>query len=210
MKPQLSMRMCSAKRSRSLTSGIPQLYPMKELLSLLRDLFQATRNALGRHHQRNRGHAVRRETYSHRFKSLHRAYELVGFNPERDYSYLAINRALRAFHREHLVLVMTQLESAGAYVKKDPITEKLLRVNDEFTCSLSVGRCRELRDGEYRWLLRFDTSLAPDITIRCKDGSRQRRYSRLLSIPEHRRAGRSLPPGPREWLCIGCLSLHRS
>ena len=38
--------------------------------------------------------------YSHRFGSLIRAYELVGFRPDRDFAYLEINRHLRQLHPE--------------------------------------------------------------------------------------------------------------
>ena len=103
-------------------------------------------------------------TYRNRFQSLRRAYELVGYNPERDYSYLAVNRALRAFHQEQLGLITDQLTAAGADVRQDPDTD-LLTINDRFTATLNIARCREIRESHYRWLLRFDTSLDPDITI---------------------------------------------
>ncbi len=103
-------------------------------------------------------------TYCNRFQSLRRAYELVGYTPARDYSYLAINRALRALHHEHLTLITNQLAAVDANVRRDPTTD-LLTINDEVTAALSIARCRELREGEYRWVLRFDTSLDPDITI---------------------------------------------
>ena len=38
--------------------------------------------------------------YHHRFGSLIRAYELVGFKPDRDYRYIEINKALRQKHHE--------------------------------------------------------------------------------------------------------------
>ena len=40
-----------------------------------------------------------------------------------------------------------------------------MTVNEEFTLALSIARCRELHEQEYRWVIRFDTSLDPDITI---------------------------------------------
>jgi DNA invertase Pin-like site-specific DNA recombinase len=103
-------------------------------------------------------------TYSHRFQNLLRAYELVGYTPTRDFSYLAINRALRVLHEEHIVQIIKQLSIAGARVQRDP-TKDLLTVNDEFTAGLSLARCREVREADHRWIVRFDTSLNPDITI---------------------------------------------
>ena len=103
-------------------------------------------------------------TYANRFHGLRRAYELVGYTPARDYSYLAINRALRALHREQLTRITNELADVGAIVHRDTTTD-LLTVNEEFTLALSIARCRELQEHEYRWIIRFDTSLDPDITI---------------------------------------------
>ena len=37
-------------------------------------------------------------TFRHRFGSLIRAYQLVGYTPDRDFRYMETNRALRAVH----------------------------------------------------------------------------------------------------------------
>ena len=103
-------------------------------------------------------------TYCHRFQNLRRAYELIGYTPARDYSYLAINRALRALHQEHITFMTNQLSATGAHLHRDP-TNDLLTINHELTIALSIARCREVREAEYRWIVRFETSLDPDITI---------------------------------------------
>jgi DNA invertase Pin-like site-specific DNA recombinase len=103
-------------------------------------------------------------TYANRFQSLRRAYELVGYTPARDYSYLAINRALRTLHQEHLTSFTNELATAGASVRRDPTTD-LLTINEELTAAFSIARCRENQEQAYRWMIRFDTSLDPDITI---------------------------------------------
>jgi|GEM_PF-4517134 len=103
-------------------------------------------------------------TYSHQFQNLRRAYELVRYTPARDYSYLAINRAVRTFHEKHIIQIISQLSTAGARIYRDPTTD-LLKVNEEFTTSLSLARCREVWEAGHRWIVRFDTSLNPDITI---------------------------------------------
>jgi DNA invertase Pin-like site-specific DNA recombinase len=102
--------------------------------------------------------------YANRFQSLRRAYELIGYTPARDYSYLAINQAIRALHHRHLADITNELTTVGAIVHRDETTN-LLTVNEEFTLALSIARCREIREREYRWVIRFDTSLAPDITV---------------------------------------------
>jgi DNA invertase Pin-like site-specific DNA recombinase len=103
-------------------------------------------------------------TYRTRFGSLVRAYTLVGFRPQRDYRYLAINRTLRARMPNVIKEITMGLEKVGAHVRVHAQTG-LLHVNDEFTLSVVLARCMQLLGGTFRWRLRFDTSLAPDITV---------------------------------------------
>ena len=102
--------------------------------------------------------------YNFRFKGLLRAYQLIGYTPRRDHAYLEINRRLREYHSTQIVAIIDKLKSVGAEVRTDAATD-LLTINEEFTASLVLARCREVRAGSFRWFLRLDTSLAPDITI---------------------------------------------
>lgn len=102
--------------------------------------------------------------YRHRFGSLIRAYELIGYTPERDYAFVAINRALREMHPRLVSETIASLEALGAKVARDPETD-LLAINGEFTASLVLSRCQRTEGGEFRWLVRLDESLRPDITI---------------------------------------------
>ncbi len=103
-------------------------------------------------------------SYQRRFGSLIRAYELVGFNPDRDYSYIEINRALRRMHGEVVSDTISSIENLGGTVERDTATD-LLRVNDEFTASVVIARCHLTPAGSSRWKIRLDTGLAPDITV---------------------------------------------
>lgn len=103
-------------------------------------------------------------TYAHRFNGLRRAYELIGYSPERDYSFIEINRALRVFHQAQVAGITEQLRATGATVDRLPGVD-LLRVNHELTIAISVARCCERREADLRWVIRLDTSLNPDITI---------------------------------------------
>lgn len=103
-------------------------------------------------------------SYRARFGGLTRAYSLVGFRPRRDYRYLEINRNLRAMVPELISEVVAGLERVGATVIQSEQTG-LLTVNEEFTLSITLARCVQLLSGTFRWRLRFDTSLAPDVTI---------------------------------------------
>lgn len=102
--------------------------------------------------------------YQGRFGSLLRAYELVGFTPDRDYRYIEINRALRRMHPQIVTDVIAGIEDAGGSVVQDPATD-LLTINDEFTASIVVVRCRTTAGGSLRWQIRFDVGLWPDITV---------------------------------------------
>ncbi|MFV8527637.1 recombinase family protein, partial [Ralstonia pseudosolanacearum] len=79
--------------------------------------------------------------YVYRFGSLIRAYQAVGFTPDRDYRYLEINRFLRQLHPK----IVTQTEQAiadlGGMVLRDPATD-ILDVNREFTVSIVLSRCQ--------------------------------------------------------------------
>jgi DNA invertase Pin-like site-specific DNA recombinase len=99
--------------------------------------------------------------YRSRFGSLVRAYELIGFTPERDYRYIEINRALR---RMLIGATICGIEAIGGMVRQDHDTD-LLEVNDEFTASLCLVRSQETCSGTYRWHIRFDMGLRPDITV---------------------------------------------
>ena len=102
--------------------------------------------------------------YAHRFGSLIRAYQTVGFTPDRDYQYLEVNQFLRRLHPEIVGQTERRIGEVGGAVERDPATD-LLTINREFTVSLVLSRCQLLDDGRRRWKVRFDTSLAPDITV---------------------------------------------
>ena len=102
--------------------------------------------------------------YRHRFGSLLRAYSLIGYQPDRDYRYIEINRHIRESFPGLLAEVVAGLESAGASVVCDPVSH-LLSINGEFTASIVLARSFETQAGALRWQIRFDTGLAPDVTV---------------------------------------------
>lgn len=112
-------------------------------------------------------------SFRSRFGSLLRAYTLVGFTPDHDYSYLETNRKLRAMHPTIVQKVVAGIEMAGGSVVRDPGTD-LLTINQEFTASLIVARCFQTSAGSLRWKLRLDTPLKPNITVAVRmDGSNE-------------------------------------
>lgn len=102
--------------------------------------------------------------YVHRFGSLVRAYQLVGFEPGRDYRFLEINRVLRKMHPEVVAETERRVADLGGRIARDPETDMML-VNGEFTISIVLARCHLQDGGRRRWKVRFDTGLLPDITV---------------------------------------------
>lgn len=103
-------------------------------------------------------------SYQRRFGSLIRAYELVGFKPDRDYRYIEINRNLRQMHGDIVSDTIASIEDLGGMVSRSPVTD-LLTVNGEITASIVIARCHQTPAGSLRWKIRLDTGLAPDITV---------------------------------------------
>jgi DNA invertase Pin-like site-specific DNA recombinase len=102
--------------------------------------------------------------YAHRFGSLIRAYELVGFTPDRDYQYLETNRVIRRLHPEIVAQTEAKIASLGGLVFRDSAND-LLTVNKEFSVSIVLARCQTHVSGRNRWKIRFDASLIPDVTV---------------------------------------------
>jgi DNA invertase Pin-like site-specific DNA recombinase len=103
-------------------------------------------------------------SYCSRFGNLLRAYQLIGWDPERDFSYIEINRQLRQKHAGLVDTIIADLQSLGAAVTVDS-RNQLLTINTEYSVSLVLARCRETRAGSHRWQIRFERSFEPDITI---------------------------------------------
>lgn len=138
-------------------------YTDEELLERLRGLFQNRGYLSGLVIDEAEG-MPSSTVYAHRFGSLVRAYQLVGFTPDRDYRFLEINRALRRMHPMVVTETERRIAELGGEVRREPSTE-LLQVNREFSVSVVLARCKVLDHGGRRWKVRFDTSLQPDITV---------------------------------------------
>lgn len=102
--------------------------------------------------------------FRHRFGSLIQAYKLVAYAPERDYQFIETNRQLRLMYPKVVADVVENIRRLEGEVAADPVTD-LLTVNCEFTASIVLARCRHKEDGSFRWLIRLDAGLRPDITV---------------------------------------------
>lgn len=102
--------------------------------------------------------------YAHRFGSLIRAYELIGFTPDRDYSYIETNRELRKMHPQIVEDAIRRIKEIGGQVRRE-VTNDLLIVNEEIKISVVICRCHKTPAGTSQWKIHLDTGLLPDITV---------------------------------------------
>lgn len=103
-------------------------------------------------------------SYAYRFGSLIRAYQMIGYTPDRDYRYIEINRHLRKIYPGIVEDAIRQIEEMGGSVHRE-VTSDLIFINDEISVSIIICRCFQTQAGRNRWKMRFDSGLRPDITI---------------------------------------------
>lgn len=96
-----------------------------------------------------------------RFGGLLNAYKLIGYSPGKDYSYIKINERLRNLHKDLLSQITENLTKAKFTVSES----QLITINDNLKLSVIVSRCKARSSGSLRWVVRFDRSLEPDISI---------------------------------------------
>lgn len=129
--------------------------------------------------------------YATRFGSLPLAYSLIGWSPGRDYTFLEINRNIRAMHKPLVDSMIEQLRTNQASVFHDEKTE-LLTVNDEYTVSLVLARCRTTHSGNKHWTVRFDSAYQPDITIAARLNAENESITDYYIVPRIADAGESM------------------
>jgi DNA invertase Pin-like site-specific DNA recombinase len=120
--------------------------------------------------------------YRSRFGSLIKAYTMIGYIPDYDYSFLEINRHLRELHPNVIKQITTEIEELGGFIIQDDETG-LLEINREFTASLVVARCKYTDAGSRRWVIHFDTVLNPDITIAARMDSDNQEIQDFYLLP---------------------------
>jgi DNA invertase Pin-like site-specific DNA recombinase len=150
-------------RAREIVDARSRHFTDEELLATLRDIL-VREGMLSGLTIDEQDHVPSSSAYKSRFGSLLRAYQLIGYEPERDYRYIEINQALRKSHPKVVAEIINCIARSGGSAVPDPKTDHI-RVNDEFTISVVLSRCQETRTGSLRWKIRLDTGLVPDITI---------------------------------------------
>lgn len=103
--------------------------------------------------------------YSHRFGGLLRAYELIGYSPQTDYSYIQINKHLRELHAGTLKEMEAGFEKYGALLEKNIVEDGTRWINREIKIMLNISRCRRMESGRSRWLIRLERLSDVDFSI---------------------------------------------
>ncbi|HGN8757213.1 TPA: recombinase family protein [Enterobacter asburiae] len=102
--------------------------------------------------------------YGTRFGGLLRAYTLIGYKPEHDYSYIQINEALRSFYSGIIEDFKGGILKSNCYIDEYKYAP-MLYINDELLISVLITKCTPMKSGKLRWKVRFDNSQKADITI---------------------------------------------
>jgi len=156
-------------------------YSDSELLEQLRSLLQRAGRLSGLLIDDTEGMASS-SVFRHRFGALVNAYKLISYNPERDYQFIETNRQLRLMHPEVVSNVIGKIEQLGGEIERDPLND-LLTVNSEFTASIVLARSRQKEDGSFRWLIRVDAGLKPDITVAARMDSENQKPIDYYLLP---------------------------
>ncbi len=137
-------------------------YSDEELLDKLRNLFEkhGKLNGMLINETRNMPSSA---VYSNHFGSLVRAYELVGYTPERNMHYIEINNFIRNMHVEVLKIVEEKTRKVGATFAQTNNYENIL-INNEIALSLVISRCRVFNN-RLRWIVKFERDKNPDFTV---------------------------------------------
>ncbi|MFP8416569.1 recombinase family protein [Enterobacter hormaechei] len=89
-----------------------------------------------------------------RFGGLVRAYSLIGYTPQHDYSYLEIKKQIA---EHNLSFIDTLVQDIYRYGGWGSIQEDgSLYINDEFSISTHLIRCQRLSSGKLRWKIKFN------------------------------------------------------
>lgn len=103
-------------------------------------------------------------SYQSRFGSLVKAYQAVGYVPDRDYRYIEVNQHLRTLRPPFVNDMVRKLEEMGATISRREGTGQLL-INGEYTAEIVFTRCSQTPAGTLRWLINLDHESTPDITV---------------------------------------------
>jgi hypothetical protein len=104
------------------------------------------------------------KVYQVRFKGLLEAYRRIGYKPEQNYAYVPMAGAVQAMHKERIAALVSDFESMGAIVFRDPLTD-LITINHEIRVRFLSAFCYRYGKTDHRWIFSLGSSQPYDIAI---------------------------------------------
>jgi len=102
--------------------------------------------------------------YIRRFGSLMRAYDLIGFPINRDYSFVESRRTAKKIRDKLRDEIAYRIRAVGGTVELQP-NAGFLKINDGITVAIMFSRCNTWREGHPRWALNFGHRNSADVLI---------------------------------------------
>lgn len=130
------------------------------------------------------------QRYMWRFGTIVKAYELIGYEPTQNCRYIFVNRRLETMRLQIIRDLLAGLEKHGGVATHDMVTD-LVRINEEITVSIAMGRCRVSGFGYPRWFSKADRQPLPDIFVLIRMNPGDLTPRDYLIAPAHEIAGRS-------------------
>lgn len=109
--------------------------------------------------------------YHHRFGSLLKAYELIGYQPPKNWQFITSRERLTSLRTQAIGDLLAAIGCVGGKATYDGETD-LVRINDEFTVAVEIARCRASDHGYPFWSMDTRRQSVADIftLIRMRPG----------------------------------------
>ena len=109
-----------------------------------------------------------RSNFRHRFGGIVPAYQLIGFQPKRDYTYIRAGQNLKSRRSELMRAVALQIEARGGSVK--PARFQTIQINDGMTARVMFCRPRVWAGRGTVWPLIIKQKRVADVLIAARLG----------------------------------------
>lgn len=130
------------------------------------------------------------QRYQWRFGTIVKAYELIGYEPSKNYRFIGVNRHLESMRLQIIRDLVGAIDRQGGVAAHDMAMD-LLRINEEITMAITMARCRVSGFGYPRWFSKADKRPLPDIFVLIRMNPGDLTIRDYLIAPAHEIAGKS-------------------
>ena len=145
--------------------------------------------------------------YKHRFGSIRRAYELIGYTPPKDYRYMDVRAVLHKWWKEQRASFITKLQEQGAEI--ECVGSSSVRINKEFTAMFVMLLCRKRGNGNLWWHIELPAREKADVTVAVRLAPDNKSILDFYILPKAEIAGRTCltlgSPRPLDLYCFDSL-----